>query len=946
MTGSNRGLDSHRRGGLKVAFRLARRNAQQAPGRSILIAALIAIPVIGLAGLATVVTSMLPTVQETLRTQLGHSQAMLQMVSPPDPSLVQSPNEPAVYQFDNGVNGPLHHKETAPVVVPDSFLPGVRILSVRETSVTVRTAHGTGSLSALEGEPWDKSFAGKYDRATGRVPVIGNEIMASPAALKRLGVHLGDTVTVLLPKPATVTVVGTLVDRSQPTHAQILFAFPAALDGVAPESDLAGTQFYLPDTPVSWAMVQKLNHSGAVVLSRDVLLNPPLASQTTIAAQDAYIPWTQLTIAFPLAGFALFEVALLAGAAFMVGARREQRSLATLASVGGDRRMLFQVIAFGGVVLGVIGGVVGSGLGVFGAWLYINLSSDGSATEYPGFHANPFVLAGVILFAALAGLFAAAIPARVASRVDVVAALRGALRPPRVTMRRPVVGIVLAAIGAGITLIGGAICLIPQAPNQYEPVHTVVGLGLVVVGPIVMQVGAILLAPLILRWISRLLANFGLGARLGSRDASRNSSRSVPALAAIMTTIFVGSFIMTFISSSEAEGRAGWDYWTKPNLASADLAGWRPNGKLPTTADAQRAASAIESTFHVKSARVLSTAVERVLESATAADNRGLFATPALVNSTGCPQGVFLQYSGPFIAAPTCARAPYDLNQTIWVGDAADLSLALGKKASAVSRQTLASGGVVALYPQYVRNGSATIEWRTGSQQNRDQRVRKTSAAVRSVTLPATVQTPGHDYKFAVFISPATARSLGISFAPSLVLAPVSGPPTDAQYDTLNAAAVSITGGDVNNIPMYFRVEPGPPNTSGSVAWILLAICALIALGAAAVAIGLARADGRRDDYVLGATGASPRLRRSFGFWQAVCLAGTGAIIGVALGIVPVLALSLSPAATTVGGLLFSPPWVQLALAAVAVPVVIASGTWLLSRGGQRSLGSTALARA
>jgi putative ABC transport system permease protein len=926
-------LPARSAGGLRVAFLLARRDAVRSPGRSALIVALIAIPVIGLAGLATVVTSMLPTVRESIEVQLGHTQAMLAMVSPPDKSLVQSPNTPSYFQVANDASGPLNHKESDPLVAPATFLAGERILSVRPTSVTVRTAHGTGSLAALEGEPWDSSLAGRYDRVSGRVPANAHEIMASPAALTRLGARIGDNVSVLLPTKQKVTIVGTLRDRSQASNAQVLFAEPAALDGVTPEADLASTQFYLPDTGVSWSRVRELNAFGAVVLSREVLLNPPPAGSIAIPAEADYIPWTQLTLAFPLAGFALFEVALLAGAAFMVGARRQQRSLATLTSVGGDRRLLFRVIAFGGVVLGVIGGAVGAALGVLGAWIYMRLSSDGSATQYPGFHPNLLVLAGVAVFAALAGLISAAIPARAASRVDVIGALRGALRPQKPTTRRPVVGVVLACVGAGIVLLGGAVTLTRQTQGEVSQVPILIGLGLVVVGAIAMQLGAILLAPLILRTLSRLLAHLGLGARLGSRDVSRNASRSVPALAAIMTTIFIGSFVMTYAASSEAQARIGYDYWVAPNLAQGDLSGWRPNGGFPTEEQAQQVATAIESTFGVSSASILSSSpLPGYVEKAEAGK---LFALPSLVPSQACPEGIYFGYSGVGTSAPACARAPYDIPQSIWVGSAADLALALGEPASRESRATLASGGVVSLYPQYVDHGRTTIGWRTGKQQANDDSARTVSRPVRSVSLPATVQSPAHGYHFAVFMSPATAKSIGVAFAPSLVLAHVKAPATDAQYDTLNAAAAAITRGPAGNTPMYFRVDPGPSDSAGTEAWGLLALCALIVLGASSVALGLARADGRRDEEVLGATGASPRLRRSFGFWQAVCLAGTGALIGVVLGVIPVLALSLPSSGSPYASLVFTAPWLQLLLAAVGVPLLIACGTWLTAGGGR-----------
>lgn len=926
---------------MRLAFRIARRDALQSPGRTALIVALVAIPVIGLTGLATVVGSTLSTADETVSAQLGQTQARITMVSPPDKTLVQSPDNPEYFASNDGIT----LGDNPQILTPASFLPGARMISVRQTSVTAKTAGGIGSLLASEGTPWDPSLAGHYDLLSGRRPASPTEILASPAALVRLGVSVGGTISTELPRALSFTIVGTLEDHTQPADTQVIYGEPGAFDGVTPDADLAGTVFYLPSTKVEWEKVRRLNTFGATVLSRDVLLNPPPASQTPIPAQGNQIPWSSLSLAFPLAGFALFEVALLAGAAFAVGARKQQKSLATLASVGGDRRMLFRVIAFGGIILGTIGGIIGAGLGVAGAAIFVRFASDGSTTQYPGFHPNAFVLIGVSAFAALAGLLSAAIPARAASKVDVVTALRGSSRPKVVTARRSIVGVVLACAGGVLTLVGGAIALVPQTQGEINETPIVLGLSLVVAGPILEQIGAILIAPLILKWISSLFSGFGLGARLGSRDAARNSARSVPALAAIMTTVFVGSFVMTYNASSEAQETATWDYWTTPNVAQADLTGWLPGGKPATAADVDKAATVIKSTFNVAITQTLSASPLPVQGGTDETESSALFPGPVLEKSKVCPDGIWSRFTNGASNGGPCDLAPYTIKQQIWVGTASDLSAALGVAASATSKATLAAGGAVSLYPEYVHDGRATIGWNTGAQLAAESAKPVDLPPVRSVSVPASIQLPVHGYHFTIFISPETASKLGIAFSPSLVLAKVGAPATDAQYDSLNAAAAVLTGGGADSTPLLFRVEPGPPHAAGGWAWILLVICAIIVLGAASVAIGLARADGRRDEYVLGASGASPGVRRWFGFWQAICLAGTGAIIGVLLGVLPALALSIPNAGTGTAGLLFAPPVAQLALAGLGVPIAIAVGSWVTTRGARKSFASDGLAR-
>jgi ABC-type lipoprotein release transport system permease subunit len=74
----------------------------------------------------------------------------------------------------------------------------------------------------------------------------------------------------------------------------------------------------------------------------------------------------------------------------------------------------------------------------------------------------------------------------------------------------------------------------------------------------------------------------------------------------------------------------------------------------------------------------------------------------------------------------------------------------------------------------------------------------------------------------------------------------------------------------------------------------------------------------------LAAIGASPSVRRGFGFWQAIVLAGVGAILGALTGLVPAIALTLPGSGTE-----FTAPWPQIAVAATVLPLAIACVTWL-----------------
>ena len=96
------------------------------------------------------------------------------------------------------------------------------------------------------------------------------------------------------------------------------------------------------------------------------------------------------------------------------------REIGLLRAVGVTRRQLRTMIRLESVVVAVLGGVLGTVLGVlFGASMVTALEEDGLtdlAIPWP-------LLAGFLLLAAVAGVLAAALPARRAARLDVLKAI-------------------------------------------------------------------------------------------------------------------------------------------------------------------------------------------------------------------------------------------------------------------------------------------------------------------------------------------------------------------------------------------------------------------------------------------------------------------------------------------------------------------------------------------
>src|SRR6266704_4822745 len=116
----------------------------------------------------------------------------------------------------------------------------------------------------------------------------------------------------------------------------------------------------------------------------------------------------------------------------------------------------------------------------------------------------------------------------------------------------------------------------------------------------------------------------------------------------------------------------------------------------------------------------------------------------------------------------------------------------------------------------------------------------------------------------------------GLAAVRSVALATTRRMPTVAEQDRFQGTL----GTDYE---VY--VERGPGSQPATSALLVLAIVAgLITLGAAAIATGLAAADGRADLGTLATVGASPRVRRGLSLSQSGVIAGLGSLLGTAGG--------------------------------------------------------------
>jgi putative ABC transport system permease protein len=250
------------------------------------------------------------------------------------------------------------------------------------------------------------------------------------------------------------------------------------------------------------------------------------------------------------------------------------------------------------------------------------------------------------------------------------------------------------------------------------------------------------------------------------------------------------------------------------------------------------------------------------------------------------------------------------------VGAVANLSGEDAERAAAALR----AGAVVVDDPRYLQHGRVTLSIPT-SQFGKDNR----TAAAPGVALPHRPQAP------ITMMTRQTARSLGLDSVAAVALATTSRMPTIADEDRLRAALGEQAGKGLG-----IQVERGP--RAGAAGLVVLAIVAgVITLGAAAIATGLAAADGRADLSTLAAVGASPRVRRALSLSQSGVIAGLGSLLGVIAGLGAAAAVlfalnrayaDLWPAPAPYP---IAVPWLNLGVALLVVPLISMLGAGLLT---------------
>jgi putative ABC transport system permease protein len=873
-------------GGWRLPLRIARRDALRHRGRSVLTLVMIALPVLSVTAADVLIQTSDVSGVESIDRRMGSSAALVSVYE--GQGRVEQAPDPDDGSGSYGDEGTGASMPTAQQVA--EALGGARLVELRVGEGQVRTDKGAVPTELREVDLADPVTRGLFTKLSGRWPQDAGEAVVNQVLVDK-GYSIGETLD--RPgaghvDPVIVGIAESTTTRDRPIAAGPLGAF--VLDGDS------GHEWLVDGPPVTWAQVRALNELGAVVASREVISNPPPESEWPEMARygsgsdDATVAIIVLVVVM-----ALIEVVLLAGPAFAVGARKQQRSLALLSATGGTPVQSRRVVIASAIVLGSAAALLGVVVGIAAARALVPLVQDRSGQYLGPFDVPWLHLAGVAGFGMLSAFLAAVVPAYLASRQDVVAVLAGRRGDRAPSYKSPVVGVVL--LGAGI--VGSVV----GATGGGEI--------LIAASAIPAVLGMILLIPLVLAGIGRLGGRLPLVLRYAVRDAARHRTRTVPAVAAVAATVAGVVALGVGVTSDEAENRETY---------------------TPSVADGFGVVVAYNTDPDWAAFRA---AIEREAPEADVVEQLGLPESDAdggysytEVHSRGS-QGLMSSYGGA-------------LGSSVLVSAGTMPAALAGLAAADVGRaeSMLRSGGVVAFYSAGDVPEMTKVKLVRQVYDASGDRVARTSAQVEA----AFVRLEGEGAGPAAVISPAAAAALQVE--PEVVALVVGKDQVNAdQEESINEVLGGLDANASLQVERGYRAD----DETLIAQLILVGLGGVLMLGGTLTATFLALSDARPDLATLSAVGASPRTRRGVAAAYAVVVGFVGALLGAAVGFIPGVAITYpltsmsgdvcmgeGSGSCTASGVTVGPfldiPWLMILGLVVALPLLTAAVVGVFAR--------------
>ncbi|MBW4720019.1 FtsX-like permease family protein [Saccharothrix sp. SC076] len=400
----------------------------------------------------------------------------------------------------------------------------------------------------------------EYDLSTGRYPASDNEVAVDVRTASTAKLTVGGPVTLLGKdeQKREFTLVGTYqqgVGEMSMSGADHLVLTPAAFQSFDPERLAYQAVGVAADgytqQQVTDAVAKALEGTGLRVQTGEELTADTLRSISSQAAE-----FTAFLLAFAV--IALVVAAMVIYNTFTILVAQRTRELALMRCVGASRKQVFRSVLAEAVVMGFAASVIGL-FGGLGVSALLQQLIGGFVTG----GASPSVqlpLTGTTVLAAfgvgvLVTVLAAVLPARRATRVPPVAALRSqpdsSEEVSRTGRLRVLLAVLLGVGGAGVIVLGLGL--------EEQAAMMVTGAGTMIVLAAVLVLGPLLVGP-----VNRALgvvprALFGVPAKLASANAGRNPKRTAATTAALMIGVTIVAMVTVVANSAKETANAQID---------------------------------------------------------------------------------------------------------------------------------------------------------------------------------------------------------------------------------------------------------------------------------------------------------------------------------------------------------------------------------------------------
>lgn len=402
--------------------------------------------------------------------------------------------------------------------------------------------------------------------ATGQYPAGPDEVVLEAGLADRLGVGMGDQIELDAQAPAggdgpgagtthAVDIVGLL---PEPTNffmqSSQIVVHPGVHAQIAAEAESPGISEIMAvltgDATAAGLSTTLAEELGPQTQVRTVA---ELAEERTAQTAGGDAVFTALLLGF--AAVALAVAALVIANTFTVLIAQRTRTLALLRCVGADRAQIRRSVLLEAGILGLLASLVGLGLGVgiTAAGLQVLQGADLDLPLDTGVHLSPGIVATVLVIGLAVTLVTAGVPARLATKVAPLAALRPVEGTPAAGVGRVRAILAWLAAGGGLVLLVGGVLLARSAGSDDSA--TLLGaLGLGVLGGMLslfgLLLGSVFIVPRLIALAGRLLARAVPG-RIATANAIRNPRRTATTTSALV----IGVTLVTMMSTGATAAR-------------------------------------------------------------------------------------------------------------------------------------------------------------------------------------------------------------------------------------------------------------------------------------------------------------------------------------------------------------------------------------------------------